>query len=211
MNIAKKTLLAAALIAGFGIVQAQERVYVTDTRNVVATSGYDLCWRTGFWTPAAAASDPAGCECDRDLLPREACEAVATPSLPVARPTTEKISIAADALFDFDKATLRPEGIAKLNDLAAQTQAINLEVILAVGHADRLGSPAYNQRLSERRAAAVREYLISQGVPGDRIYTEGKGNTQSVTGNTCSNTSRKALIECLQPDRRVDIELIGTR
>ena len=83
MNIAKKTLLAAALIAGFGIVQAQERVYVTDTRDVVATSGYDLCWRTGFWTPAAAASDPAGCECDRDLLPREACEAVATPSSPV--------------------------------------------------------------------------------------------------------------------------------
>ena len=210
MNIAKKTLFVAALVAGFGVAQAQDRVYVTDTRDVVTTSGYNLCWRTGFWTPAAAASDPAGCQCDRDLLPREACEAAA-PATPVARPTADKISIAADALFDFNSATLRPEGVAKLNDLAAQTQAINLEVILAVGHTDRLGKEAYNQRLSERRAAAVRNHLISQGVPGDRIYTEGKGSTQSVTGTTCNQKSRKALIECLQPDRRVDIELIGTR
>ncbi len=209
MNIAKKTLLAAALIAGFGVAQAQERVYVTDTRDEVTTSGYDLCWRTGFWTPAAAASDPAGCECDRDLLPREACEGGR--ASPAMRPTADKISIAADALFDFDKATLRPEGKAKLDDLAAQAQAINLEVILAVGHTDRLGSAVYNQRLSERRAAAVRNYLVSKGIAADRVYTEGKGAMQSVTGNTCTQKSRKALIECLQPDRRVDIELIGTR
>ena len=211
MNIAKKTLLAAALIAGFGVAaQAQERVYVTDTRDVVTTSGYNLCWRTGFWTPAAAAADPAGCECDRDLLPRQACEA--GERAPVAvRPTAEKVSIAANALFDVNQAVLRPEGKAKLDELAAQARALNLEVILAVGHTDRLGSAPYNQRLSERRAAAVRSYLVSRGIEPDRVYTEGKGSTQSVTGNTCTQTSRKALIDCLQPDRRVDIEVIGTR
>ena len=76
-NIAKKSLLVA-LLAGIGFgataVQAQERVYVIDQRDVVALSGFGLCWRTGYWTPAAAAKDPAGCQCDKDLLPKEVCE-----------------------------------------------------------------------------------------------------------------------------------------
>ncbi|MDP3539085.1 MAG: OmpA family protein, partial [Azonexus sp.] len=76
-NIAKKSLVLALLAGiGFGasVAQAQERVYVIDQRNVVAKSGFGLCWRTGDWTPAAAAKDPAGCECDKDLLPKEVCE-----------------------------------------------------------------------------------------------------------------------------------------
>ncbi|QKV57926.1 MAG: OmpA family protein [Dechloromonas sp.] len=215
-NFAKKSLVLALLAGiGFGasMAQAQERVYVIDQRDVVAKSGFDLCWRTGYWTPAAAAQDPAGCQCDKDLIPKEVCEPPA-PAAPVAapKPSGEKITVAADALFDFDKATLRPEGKAKLDELVAKAGAIKLEVILVVGHTDRIGSAEYNQKLSERRAAAVKTYLVSKGIEANRVHTEGKGKTQPVTGDKCKgNAKTKALIECLQPDRRADIEIIGTK
>lgn len=216
INYAKKSLVLALLAGiGFGatVAQAQERVYVIDQRDVVARSGFDLCWRTGYWTPAAAAKDPAGCQCDKDLIPKEVCEPAA-PAAPVAnvKPSGEKITVAADALFDFDKAVLRPEGKAKLDELVAKAGAIKLEVILVVGHTDRIGSAAYNQKLSERRAAAVKTYLVSKGIEANRVYTEGKGLTQPVTGDKCKGKAKtKALIECLQPDRRADIEIIGTK
>jgi OOP family OmpA-OmpF porin len=216
MNIAKKTLVLALLAGiGFGasVAQAQERVYVIDQRDVVAKSGFGLCWRTGYWTPAAAAKDPAGCECDKDLLPKEVCEpAVAAAAVAGPKPAGEKITVAADALFDFNKAVLRPEGKAKLDELVSKAKAIKLEVILAVGHTDRIGSDAYNQKLSEKRAAAVKEYLVAKGIEANRVYTEGKGEKQPVTGNKCKGEKKsKALIDCLQPDRRVDIEVIGTK
>ena len=214
-NIARKSLLLA-LLAGIGlgatVAQAQERVYVIDQRDVVALSGFGLCWRTGYWTPAAAAKDPAGCQCDKDLLPKEVCEPPAPAPAVGVKPTAEKITVAADALFDFDKATLRPEGKAKLDELVSKAKAINLEVILVVGHTDRIGSAAYNQKLSDRRAAAVKTYLVSKGIETNRVYTEGKGKTQPVTGDKCKgNVKSKALIQCLQPDRRADIEVIGTK
>ena len=214
-NIAKKSLLLALLAGiGFGatVAQAQERVYVIDQRDVVARSGFDLCWRTGYWTPAAAAKDPAGCQCDKDLIPKEVCEPKAPAPVAAPKPTGEKITVAADALFDFDKAVLRPEGKAKLDELVAKAGAIKLEVILVVGHTDRIGSASYNQKLSERRAAAVKSYLVSKGIEANRVYTEGKGLTQPVTGDKCKGKAKsKALIECLQPDRRADIEIIGTK
>ena len=111
---------------------------------------------------------------------------------------------------------LRPEGKAKLDELAAKSGALNLEVILAVGHTDRVGKDAYNQKLSEKRAAAVKEYLVAKGIEANRIYTEGKGEKQPVTGDKCmkmgaESGKNKKLVECLQPDRRVDIEIIGTK
>ena len=220
INFAKKTL-AVALLAGIGMgaAQAQERVYVIDQRDVVAVSGFGLCWRTGYWTPAAAAKDPAGCQCDKDLLPKEVCEpkkAAAPAPAAAPKPAGEKITIAADALFDFDKATLRPEGKAKLDELVSKSKAIKLEVILVVGHTDRIGSDAYNQKLSERRSAAVKEYLVAKGIEANRVYTEGKGEKQPVTGDKCKKMGaesgkNKKLVECLQPDRRADIEIIGTK
>ena len=125
----------------------------------------------------------------------------------------DKITIAADALFDFDKAVLRPEGKKKLDEVAAKSKEIKLEVILAVGHTDRFGSVAYNMKLSDRRAAAVKSYLVSKGVDANRIYTEGKGPKNPVTKpDQCpGKKATKAVIQCLQPDRRVDIELIGTK
>jgi OOP family OmpA-OmpF porin len=214
-NIAKKSL-AVALLAGIGFAAvAQERVYVIDQRDVVAKSGFGLCWRTGYWSPAAAAADKAGCECDKDLLPKEVCAPKAAPTggnAAAAKPAGEKITVAADALFDFNKAVLRPEGKAKLDDVVAKAKAIKLEVILAVGHTDRIGGDAYNQKLSEKRAAAVKEYLVSKGIEANRVYTEGKGKKQPVTGDKCKgNKKSAALVSCLQPDRRVDIEVVGTK
>ena len=215
------TLLASiGLFAAAGAAQAQtagERVYVIDQRGEVAMSGAGLCWRTGFWTPAAAAKDPAGCKCDKDLLPKEVCEpaviAKAAPAAgPSAKPSADKITVAADALFDFDKATLRPAGKQKLDEVVAKSKQIKLEVIIAVGHTDRFGSDAYNQKLSEKRAAAVKAYLVSKGVEANRVYTEGKGKKNPVTKpDQCPGAKSKKVIECLQPDRRVDIELIGTK
>ena len=231
----KKQMLMLAAIASIGLsapsayAQVKDVVvdgkgevpYVIDARNVVARSGTGLCWRTGYWSPAAASTAmagqfPVGCECDSDIVAKDKCVApvaAAKPApAPAPKPTADKIKLAADALFDFDKATLKPEGRAKLDDLAAKSKQLKLEVILAVGHTDRLGSDAYNQKLSERRAAAVKTYLVSKGVEANRVYTEGKGEKQPVTGNKCDNSkNRKALIEGLQPDRRVEVEVIGSK
>ncbi|MFN4063975.1 MAG: OmpA family protein [Parazoarcus communis] len=232
----KKHMFVLAAIASLGFsapsafAQAKDVVvdgkgeipYVIDGRNVVARSGTGLCWRTGYWTPAAASTAlagqfPVGCECDSDIVPKEKCTApeAAAPApaaTPAPKPTADKIKLSADALFDFDKAVLKPEGMAKLDDLAAKSKQIKLEVILAVGHTDRLGSDAYNQKLSERRAAAVKTYLVSKGVEANRVYTEGKGKKQPVTGTSCNNVKgRTALISCLQPDRRVEVEVIGSK
>jgi len=213
------TLLASlGLFAAVGAAQAQttaDRVYVIDQRGDVVVSGTGLCWRTGFWTPAAAAKDPAGCKCDRDLLPKEACEAAAVskgPVVPPIKPTEEKITLAADALFDFDKATLRPEGRAKLDEVASKAKAYRLELVTAKGHTDRFGSDAYNQKLSERRAAAVKSYLVGKGIPADRISTEGYGKKRPVTkADQCPGAKSKKVIACLQPDRRVEIQIIGNK
>ena len=202
--------------------------YVIDSRHVVARSGAGLCWRTGYWSPAAASTAmagqfPAGCECDSDIVPKDKCTVAMAPAAaapaapapapaPAPKPTAEKVKLSADTLFDFDKAVLKPEGKNKLDQLAAQAKGVKLEVILAVGHTDRIGSEAYNPKLSDRRAAAVKTYLVSKGVEANRIYTEGKGERQPVTGKECSDKmKRKALIECLQPDRRVEVEVIGTK
>jgi OOP family OmpA-OmpF porin len=215
-NTIKLSLLAATLLGIGASAYAQTPGvdmkgtvgYVIDQRGYVAKSGYGLCWRTGYWTPAMAIA-----ECDPDLVKKEAPAPAPAPA-PVAtpKPAAEKITLAADALFDFDKATLRPEGKKSLDDLAAKAKGINLEVIIAVGHADRIGDDKYNQKLSEKRSASVKDYLVSKGIEANRIYAEGKGEKQPVTGDKCKGDKKtKALIECLQPDRRVEIEVIGTK
>ena len=220
IKLVTKNVLLAALIAGAGAAQALTPGvdmngtvgYVIDQRGDVAKSGFGLCWRTGYWTPAMAIA-----ECDPDLAPKAAAPAApaAKPAAAAAapKPAAKKVTLAADALFDFDKAVLRPEGKGKLDKLVADMKALKLEVIIAVGHADRLGKDAYNQKLSERRAAAVKDYLVGKGVEANRVYAEGKGEKQPVTAGKCGTSEKrtKQLVECLQPDRRVDIEVIGTQ
>jgi OmpA-OmpF porin, OOP family len=119
------------------------------------------------------------------------------------KPVAEKVTFAADVLFDFDKAVIKPEGKSKLDDIANKVRGINLEVVIAIGHADSVGSDAYNQRLSVRRAEAVKAYMISKGIEPNRVYTEGKGEKQPVADNKTSDGRAK--------NRRVEIEVIGTR
>ncbi len=187
--------------------------HLFDTRGAVAKSGFGLCWKTTRWTPAMAIA-----ECDPDLVkkpepaPAPAPAPAAAPA-PTPKPAAQKVTLAADALFDFDKAVLRAEGKAKLDDVTDKLKGMKLEVIIAVGHTDRIGSDKYNQKLSEKRAEAVKAYLVGKGVEANRVYTEGKGEKQPVTGDKCgkSDNKSKKLIECLQPDRRVEIEVIGTK
>jgi OmpA-OmpF porin, OOP family len=133
---------------------------------------------------------------------------------PAPKPVAEKVTFSTDVLFDFDRAVIKPEGQKKLDELQGQMRGTSVEVVIAIGHADRLGGDAYNQRLSVRRADAVKAYLTSKGVEQNRVYTEGKGKKQPVSGDKCKamgNNRSPKLIECLQPDRRVEIEVIGTR
>ena len=167
----------------------------------------ELCWRDANWTPATAAEG-----CDGALAAKAAEPAPApapgtaapapAPVAPVA-PSVQKVTYAADAFFDFDKSVLKPEGKAKLDDLAGKVQGINLEVIIAVGHTDSVGSDAYNQKLSVRRAEAVKAYLVSKGIEKSRVYTEGKGEKQPVADNKTAAGRAQ--------NRRVEIEVVGTR
>lgn len=152
------------------------------------------CWRDANWTPATAAP---GCGAPAAAAAAPAPKAAA----PVA--AASKVTYAADAFFDFDKAVVKPAGKAKLDDLVGKIKGINLEVIIAVGHTDSIGSDAYNQKLSVRRAEAVKAYLVSKGIEKNRVYTEGKGEKQPVASNKTKEGRAK--------NRRVEIEVVGTR
>ncbi len=128
---------------------------------------------------------------------------------PAPAPQVQKITLDSKVLFDFDKAVLKPEGKAAIDSQVVGKLASvqKLEVVLVTGHADRLGSDAYNQKLSMRRADAVRDYLVSKGVDKAKIETLGMGEKQPVV--QCDQKNRKELIACLQPNRRVDVEVKG--
>jgi OOP family OmpA-OmpF porin len=164
----------------------------------------ELCWRDASWTPATATTG-----CDGALVPVAAAPMVTPPPAPVAPPpppptvAASKVTFAADAFFDFDKSVLKPEGRAKLDDLVSKIRDVNLEVIIAVGHTDSVGTDAYNQRLSVRRAEAVKAYLVTKGIERNRVYTEGKGEKQPVADNRTAAGRAK--------NRRVEIEVVGTR
>jgi OOP family OmpA-OmpF porin len=153
--------------------------------------------------PAPAPATPAPAP-----APAPAPKPEAKPA-PKPVPVAQKVTLAADVLFDFDKSVVKPEFKDRLDTLAGQIRDINLEVVIAIGHADQIGGTGYNQKLSVRRAEAVKAYLVSKGLEANRVYTEGKGETQPV--KACPKMSGKALIECLYPNRRVELEVIGTK
>ena len=180
----------------------------------------ELCWRDGGWTPATAAD-----ECDGAIKPPPApapAPKVAPPPPPVAppvvapapvvvpvvplpppAPVSEKVTFAADAFFDTGKSVLKPDAQAKLADLVDKTKGVNLEVIIAVGHTDTVGSAAYNQKLSIARAESVKKFLTGKGIETNRVYTEGKGFSQPVADNKTAEGRAK--------NRRVEVEVVGTR
>ena len=123
----------------------------------------------------------------------------------------QKITMETDVLFAFDKAELREEGRRKLDEIAEGLKGAEVNEIVAIGHTDRIGPESYNEKLSERRAQAVKEYLAQKGVSESRIQVEGRGEQSPVTGDDCKGAKGRKLIACFQPDRRVEIEVFGTR
>jgi OmpA-OmpF porin, OOP family len=175
--------------------------YLQDGRGVVARSGTGLCWRTGYWTPADAVPG-----CDGALAQAAPAAPAAAPApAPAAAviPTAEKVSYAADAFFDFDKAVLKPAGKSQLDDVVSRLKGVDLEVVIAVGHTDSVGADKYNEKLAIRRAEAVKAYMVSKGIESNRVYTEGKGEKQPVADNKTAEGRAK--------NRRVEIEVVGSR
>jgi len=213
LNKVASLFATAALASSFTVVSAQTvDNWVSGTGLPWKNGTNELCWRDGVWTPATGLQ---GCDGvpppPAPPAPAPAPRPAAAPPPPapapapvvVPAPTSEKVTFAADAFFDFDKSVLKPEGRAKLDDLVSKMQGLNLEVIIAVGHTDSIGTDAYNQRLSVRRAEAVKSYLVSKGVEKNRVYTEGKGEKQPVADNKTAEGRAK--------NRRVEIEVVGTR
>ena len=157
-----------------------------------------LVYKLGRPASATPAYQPAP-----EVAPVVAMPAPVVVAAPAPAPVAEKVSFASEALFDFDQSTLKPQGKAALDQLLGQLTGMDLEVIVTVGHTDAVGSDAYNQKLSQRRAEAVKAYLVAQGVETNRVYTEGKGETQPVADNTTAAGRAK--------NRRVTVEVVGTR
>ena len=118
--------------------------------------------------------------------------------------------VAASVMFDFDRSVLRSGETPKLDDLTAKLKGRAFDGVSVVGHADQIGTDAYNLRLSGERAEAVRAYLVGKGVGAGSIRTEARGEREAVTGEACKNQGRKR-IDCLQPDRRVEVTLAAAR
>ena len=196
----------AALVATAALATAAVAQNVDNWRNAngdVWKNSTGQCWRNANWTPATAVKDCDGAVAAPAAAPApKAAPAPAAAPAPQA-PAASKVTYAADAFFDFDKSVLKPAGKAKLDDLVGKVKGINLEVIIAVGHTDSVGSDAYNQKLSVRRAESVKAYLVSKGIEKNRIYTEGKGEKQPVADNKTKEGREK--------NRRVEIEVVGTR
>lgn len=185
--------------------------YLTDSAGNIVKSDFGLCWRTSSWTPETAVR-----ECDPDLFKNEVTvtqtttevEQVAKPIEPVPV-VKQPVNVVIKAYFDFDKSNLTNESRNKLNDVANQIKAYNVEVITVSGHADRIGTEQYNEALSQRRADTVKAELVKLGVDESKIFTEAKGESQPEV--TCPGRTSAKVIACLAPNRRVQVEVVGSK
>jgi len=214
MKISSKLTLGCATFAlAAGSAYANVTPNLQDSAGQAVKDGSGACVVTsGQVLPECAGARPA---------PTPAAPAPAAPAKPAAPSTAptpaapapaarpapasvrQAVVIQADALFDFDKSVLRPDGRKSIDDAMAKMSGVDLEMVIATGHTDSVGTDAYNQRLSERRAAAVKDYLVSKGVASSKITTIGKGESQPVATNKTA--------EGRQKNRRVDIEFKGVR
>ena len=191
MNKTLKLLLASVITVSASAAMASDNWQSGDGTLNWKNGDGTLCWRDNNWTPATAAAN-----CDGWIAPKAAAKPAP------AGVTQSKITLQADTLYDFDKATLKPEGKRTLDKLASDLNKIKLEVIIAVGNTDSVGTDAYNMALGQRRAKSVKDYLVSKGVDQSRIYTESKGKSNPVASNATAEGRAK--------NRRTDIAVVGT-
>jgi len=203
-------LVSANAVTGAASAQTVDN-WVSPFGGVWKNGTNELCWRNTFWTPATAIEGCDGAPVrPAPVVPvtppvQTSAAPAATPVAPPqpVAPVATRVVFNADTFFDFDRASLKPEGRQLLDQVVTQVNTLTLETIIAVGHTDWTGTDAYNQKLSERRAASVKTYLVEKGIDANRIYTEGKGKTSPVA----PNTTREGRAQ----NRRVEIEIVGTR
>ena len=211
-------IVAAALPVMASAATSANDGYLVDSAGSIVKSGFGECWHTGYWTPALAVDE---CDAAADkpvaMLPPQPSAKPVSPPPPVPAPARQevlvsKINFLDAAHFDFDESMLRPEGEAMLDGLVRKLDGATYEAIQVTGHADRFGTDEYNMELSLRRANEVKRYLVSKGIPADRIKVEGKGEMQPVTRPAdCSDLTRAKTIACLQPDRRTEVTVVGNK
>ena len=189
--------------------------YVVGSGGPIVKGSTGICWHNGYWTPAMAIA-----ECDPDLVPKPAPAKPAPPPPPVEAPkppppppapVAKTLKLTATDTFDFNKSAVTPQAkelidreiISKLSGFS------EIKIVIVAGHTDRLGTQQYNQKLSEKRAEAVKDYLVAKGVAADKIQATGFGKTTPVKFGCDDKLKRKQLIECLAPNRRVVIEVTG--
>jgi len=197
--------LAAASVAAVSVVYAADLPVVTDSSGTPVRDASGNCvLSSGIIHPDCNPKKPEPAkpaESTKPAQPAKPAEA-AKPAAPAAPASVKKaITIQAEALFDFDKSVLKPAGKKSIDEAVAKMKDIDVEVVIATGHTDSIGTDAYNQKLSERRATSVKEYMVSKGVPAAKITTLGKGETQPVATNKTKEGRAK--------NRRVDIEFKG--
>ena len=216
--------VAAALLPGLSLAQdTRNQGYLVDSNgNIVTSATTGVCVRTGSASARDTGCNPEPVKKAQAPAPRTAT--VTPPSRQAARAPRaaltpapakmlrQKIHFSADALFAFNRSVLKPAGKAMLDELARELKGAQYDAVLVTGHTDRFGRTEYNQRLSERRANAVKNYLMSRDIPANRIKAVGRGKMQPVTrAGDCPGGRTAKVIACLQPDRRVEVEVTGTQ
>ena len=202
--------LQYAFTPSFSLRAEIERYRINDAvgnKGDIDMASVGLVYRFGAREAAARVALPAPVMAQAPMplaVPAPAPAQVAAPAPEPARvPVSEKVTLASDAFFDFDKSVIKPEGKLKLDELAARQRGMALEAVIATGHTDSIGGDGYNERLSMRRAEAVKAYLVASGIEAKRVYAEGKGEKQPVADNTTADGRAH--------NRRVQIEVVGTR
>ena len=205
---------ATANSQGREINDINEKSLLVDTRGAPVMSGFGLCWHTAYgpapsWTAGCHAAVPAPVALYVVPAPAPAPVVMAA-AAPL--PVYERVAFDANVLFDSDKSALRPAGRDKLDAFVSNIRGLESQSIMAIGYADRMGTDASNQVLSQQRVDAVKSYLVGKGIASNRVQTSAKGEMRPTTyPGECKDANNAKNIACMQPDRHVFIEVSGTR
>ena len=219
----KHTAVAVACALALGVFSAtansqvrdingniDEKSLLVDSQGVPVRNGFGECWHTSYgpapsWTAGCGGVAPVAVA--QYVAPAPVVMAAAAPL-----PVYERVAFDANVLFDSDKSALRPAGRDTLDAFAAKIRGLESQSILAIGYADRMGTDASNQALSQQRVDTVKAYLVGQGIAANRVQTSAKGESQPTTLlGDCKDANNPQNVACMQPDRHVFIEVSGTR